>query len=85
MYRIRLSVSVQDDIGYQVRDLSKELFTRIVTGERLMGDTISQDRWPEDRVYYTAVWRTDTHTWENALPAEQVDQAYTDWSQEQWA
>lgn len=86
MFRVRLGVDVQDGIGYQNRELTQELFARIAQGERITADTHAHDIWAQHgQVYYTAVWRTDTHTWENALPTEQVPQAYINWSQENWA
>lgn len=86
MFRVRLSVDVQEGIGYQNRDLSPELFARIAQGERVTADTLAHDQWARyGDVYYTAVWRTDSNEWENALPAEQTAQAYIDWAQEQWA
>lgn len=85
MYRVRLSVEVQDVIGYQIRDLSKELFTKIVTGEKVYADIKAQERWPKGEVYYTGICRTDTYTWENNLAIDQIDIAYNDWSQEHWA
>lgn len=86
MFRVRLSVDVQEGIGYQNRELSPELFARIAQGERVAANIEAHDRWARyNDVYYTGVWRTDTNTWENALSADQVDQAYSEWAKEQWA
>ena len=86
MFRVRLSVDVQEGIGYQNRELSPELFARIAQGERVAADIEAHDRWARyGDVYYTAVWRTDTHTWAEPISADQVNAAYQAWQQEQWA
>jgi hypothetical protein len=85
MFRIRLSVEVQELIGYQNRDLTKELFTKIITGESVYGDMEAQSRWPAQGVHYTGIYDLATNTWINNLDINEIDDAYIRLSRENWA
>lgn len=84
MFRVRLSVD-NVELGYQIRDLDQDLFVRIAAGELVPADDQALSRHPGAPVVYSAVWRTDTHAWENNLPSEAGIQAYQAWSQQGWA
>lgn len=86
MFRIRLSVDVQEGIGYQNRDLSLELFSRLAQGERIVADIAAHDVWPRyPIVYYTALWDPNTRTWAESIGPDQIQQAYQDWSRDNFA
>jgi hypothetical protein len=91
MYRISICVDNHEIVGRQDRELDRDLFERIITGQHPQGDGDAHSRdgqfhGGQNRTcYYHSIWNAVTQSWTESADASQVDQLMIDCAQDKFS
>lgn len=91
MYRIQICVEDGTVVGRQDRELDRDLFLSIVTGQRPQGDGPAHNRDSSEHggqnrtCYYHSIWNPVAWSYVTDQSTEQVDQLMTDCFQESFS
>jgi hypothetical protein len=91
MYRISVCVDNHVVVGRQDRELDRDLFAAIVTGQHPQGDGDAHTRdssmhGGQNRTcYYHSVWNPAVQAWIGAAQPEDIDTLYSQCAQERFS